>query len=206
MACSKHIAKYVLHGLDELDPEKLNAMSSVHTSAYVVANVLLDAPVEADFYDVFLLGDGDFPMDEGAVRLRSRVVDMLDGAYTRPASARRNVLTLYWPLPWPSARFTLLDLEPAWQDYAQRLAPQIHAMLSLLNVRRRAVRQVRMTRWGHAMPVAYPGFIERGLAQHVRRPFQEHVYFVNQDNWSLPAFETCLLEAQTWAAEIDASL
>jgi hypothetical protein len=32
------------------------------------------------------------------------------------------------------------------------------------------------------------------------------VYFVNQDNWALPAFETCVLEAQTYSAEIDASL
>ena len=95
---------------------------------------------------------------------------------------------------------------PAPRDYAQRLAPQIDTMLSILNVRRPAVRQVRMTRWRHALPVAFPGFIERGLAQHVRRPFQDHIYFVNQDNWSLPVFETCLLEAQTWSAEIDASL
>jgi len=206
MACSKHIAKHLLHDLLQLDPEKDNAMHAVTTAAYVVANVLLDAPIRRDFYDVFLLGDGDFPMDEGQVIARSSVVDMLNGDFTRPDATRPSVLTLYWPLPWPSARFTLLELEPARQDYAQRLTPQIDAMLSLLEVRRRAVRQVRMTRWGHALPVAYPGFIAGALADHVRRPMERRIYFVNQDNWALPAFETCLLEAQTWSAEIDASL
>ena len=206
MACSKHIAKYMLPDLLALDPEKDSAMRSVENRAYVVANVLLDARLGRDFYDVFLLGDGNFPMDPGQVRLRSRVVDMLNGGFARPDPARPSVLTLYWPLPWPRARFTLIDLEPAWQDYAARLVPQIDAMLSLLDIRRRAVRQVRLTRWGHAMPIASPGFIANGLAHHVRRPFADRIYFVNQDNWALPAFETCLLEAKTWAAEIDATL
>jgi len=206
MACSKHIAKHLLPGLEANDPDKFEAMSSVTTCSYLVANVLLESPIEAEFYDVFLMGDGSFPMDEAQAAARVPVVDLLDGAFTRPASSRRNVLTLYWPLPWPSARLSLLELEPAWQEYANRLAPQVEAMLALLDVPRRAVRQVRMSRWGHAMPIASPEFIASGLAQHVRRPYLENVYFVNQDNWALPAFETCLLEAQTWAAAIDVSL
>jgi hypothetical protein len=206
MACSKHVAKYLLREALPHDPAKENALNSVYTSAYVVANVLLDAPLGRDFYDVFLLGDGNFPMHPGQAEQRSRVVDMLNGGFTQPSDSGPSVLTLYWPLPWPSARFTLIDLEPAWRDYAERLAPQIDAMLSMLGIPRRSVRQVRMTRWGHSMPIAYPGFIASGVADEVRRPMEPGIYFVNQDNWSLPAFETCLLEANTWSAEIDASL
>jgi hypothetical protein len=206
MACSKHIAKYVIHDLEALDPDKYNAMVAVTTHPYVVANVLLDARISARFYDAFLLGDGDFPMTEPEVEANSRVTDMLDGSYARRGRPPQSVLTLYWPLPWTWARFTLIDASTAWQDYANRLAPQVANMLSILNVPAGSVEQIRMTRWGHAMPIAAPGFIADGTAQNVRRPFGERVYFVNQDNWALPAFETCVLEAKTWSDEIDASL
>jgi phytoene dehydrogenase-like protein len=206
VACSKHIAKYVIHDLQDIDPDKHNAMWSVATNPYVVANVLLNAPIGASFYDTFLLGDGDFPMDEAQVAAHSRVVDMLNGRYARRGQPSRNVLTLYWPLPWAWARFSLVDADTAWQDYADRLAPQVASMLSILNVPRGSVQQVRMTRWGHSMPIAYPGFIADGIAEHARRPFEGRVYFVNQDNWALPAFETCVLEAKTWSDEIDAGL
>jgi hypothetical protein len=206
LACPKHVAKYLLPDVPRLDPEKDLALHAVMGAAYLVANVLVDAPVRGGFYDAFLLGHGDFPMDEGALIERSRVVDVVNGDFTRRPSARQGVLTLYWPLPWASARFTLLERDSAWQDYASRLAPQIDAVLGLLGLHRRDVRQVRMSRWGHALPVAYPGFIASGFAHHARRPFAGCVYFVNQDNWALPAFETCLLEALCWTAEIDATL
>jgi len=206
MACSKHIAKYMLPELQTIDPEKAGAMFQVATNPYVVANVLLDAPIEREFYDVFLLGNGDFPRNEGEVSEHSRVTDVLNGYFARRSSAPRSVLTLYWPLPWAWARFTLIDREPAWTDYANRLAPQIDAMLATLNVPRASVRQIRMTRWGHSMPIAYPGFIANGTAELVRRPVRDVIYFVNQDNWALPAFETCILEAKTWTDVIDAQL
>ena len=206
LACSKHICKYMLQGAQQLDLDKYYAMASVITNPYVVVNVLLNSPMTLDFYDLFLLGDGvSFPMSEGEVTLNSRVTDMLNGSYAAHGNAPRSVLTLYWPLPWSHAVFTLITDGTAWQDYAQRVVPQINFMLGLLNIPNTAVRQVRMTRWGHAMPIAYPGFIATGVAAELRRPFQDIVYFVNQDNWALPAFETSVLEARTFATTIDES-
>ena len=56
------------------------------------------------------------------------------------------------------------------------------------------------------MPIARPGFIADGLAGLARRPIAETIYFVEQDNWALPAVETCLLEAETYSAEVAAGL
>jgi len=58
MAGSKHIAKYVLHDLEHWDWDKLQAMNQITTAAYLVANVLLQSPIQRDYYDLFLLGDG----------------------------------------------------------------------------------------------------------------------------------------------------
>lgn len=199
MACSKHVCKYMLHDLANNDPARLASMHEVGTHPYLVANVLLDAPITRDFYDIFMLRDGNFPQDQGQAALNTKIVDVLAGHFTeQPGNPQRTVLTLYWPLPFPPAMFHLI-VEEAWKNFATQTAPQVRLILDLLKVPHSAVRQVRMTRWGHAMPKARAGFIAEGHADVLRSPWMEHVYFVNQDNWVLPAFETCVLEAMHFA-------
>ncbi len=205
MAGSKHVCKYVLHDLPALDPPKYAAMQQLETSAYLVANVLLDAPIERDFYDLFLIGDTTFPMTSGAFESASRPVDVLTGHYARDANLPRGVLTFFWPLPYPAARFSLLLNDP-WQHYASLFVPRLHAALATLNVPASSVRQIRMARWGHAMPIAAPGLIADGVTDELRRPFQDLIHFANQDNWALPAIENSLADAETVADLIDAEL
>jgi hypothetical protein len=204
MANSKHICKYVLPQLEEQDPRKLQAMHQIETMAYVVANVLLDAPMQRDFYDCFLIGDESFPVTPDDFEADSRVVDMLRGDFARTSGAR-SVLSLYWPLPWHRARFSLISGDP-WRFYADSLVPRLRQMLSLLDVPQSAVRQVRLSRWGHAMPLARPGIIAEGTAAELRRPLLKRIFFANQDNWALPAVENALLDAETVADEIDRRL
>src|SRR4029450_6321043 len=65
MACSKHICKYMLQDVQQLDLDKYYAMASVITNPYVVVNVLLNSPMTLDFYDLFVLGVGvGFRMSE----------------------------------------------------------------------------------------------------------------------------------------------
>ena len=195
MAGSKHIAKYTLHDLEHWDWDKLQAMNQIQTVPYLVANVLLNSPIERDFYDCFLLGDGvHYPMNGEQLSQNPIVTDMLRGDYTREQGPR-SVLTLYWPLSWPSARFTLL-LDDPWKHYADLLVPQVRRMLSLLDVPESAVQQARMTRWGHAMPIPRPGLIANGTVEMAARPIGKNVYFVNQDNWALPAVENSVLDAK----------
>src|SRR5262249_14870383 len=54
MCCPKHVAKFVIHDLPTLDPDKVTAMWQLETRAYVVANVLLQGRMRHDLYDVFL--------------------------------------------------------------------------------------------------------------------------------------------------------
>ena len=196
MAGSKHIVKHVLFDLENWDPEKLSAINQLSTYPYLVANVLLKSPIERDFYDCFLLGDGlSYPRNGDELSQNPIVTDMVRGDYTRERGPR-SVLTLYWPLSWPAARFTLLLDEP-WQHYTGLLVPQIRRMLALLDVPESAVRQVRLTRWGHAMPIPRPGLISYGTVEMAHRPIGNNLYFVNQDNWALPAVENSLLDAKS---------
>ena len=175
-------------------------MNQIETAAYLVANVLIDAPYSSGTYDTFFLRDGNFPMTEGEVEANPRFVDAVNAGFSGPRLPRTG-LTLYWPLPWSAARFSLI-VEEGWQHYAERAAADIRAALPVLGFAARDVIQVRLTRWGHAMPIAAPNLIASGAIEHVRRPFEGLVYFVNQDNWALPAVENCLLEAEHFAERI----
>ena len=180
-------------------------MDQLFYNGYVVVNVLLDRPIELDFYDIYLLGDGNFPMTGDAFARDSRVVDVLSGDYARRGGRRSGVLTLYWPLPFALSRFTLIQ-DDSWENYARALTPQLERLLPLLGLSRSSVRQVRMSRWGHAVPIADPGLIANGVAAQLQRPIAERIFFVNQDNWALPAVENCLLDAERVAAEVVAGL
>ena len=54
---------------------------------------------------------------------------------------------------------------------------------------------IRISRWGHALPVAQTGLIADGTLEKIRKPFRERVFFVEQDNWALPALDTSVNEA-----------
>lgn len=205
LCCSKHIAKYVIKGLQQNDTPKHDAMQQVYTHPYIVANVLLDAPVALDFYDLFLLGEGGFPQTEAQIEADPRPIDLIAGHFAQGAGQPSSVLTFYWPLPVSTAVFPLLA-DASHGEYARRLAPHLRRALSLLGLEREQVRAVRMTRWGHSMPIAKPRFLVDGVPAELQRPYRGSVFFVNQDNWALPAFETCLLEAQAMAPRILAGL
>jgi len=205
MAGSKHVCKHVLHDIAALDPDKYDAMGQIQTAAYLVVNVLLEAPSPASAYDVFLVHDRQFPQNEYEAELNSRPIDVLDGNFALPPGLPRSSLTLYWPLPWATARFSLIMNDP-YVTYAETLAPHLKNILALWNVPLGAVKQVRISRWGHAMPIASPNLIHWGIPERLLRPFQERIYFVNQDDWALPAVENSLLDARSVTREIDALL
>ncbi|MCC6321815.1 MAG: NAD(P)-binding protein [Phycisphaerales bacterium] len=193
----KHVARHLIHNWRNDDPERFELSYDVHTAAYVVANVLLTRPIRRDFYDLFLLKDGLFPdalansIDPGHFK---RVIDAVRGDFTRRAVSPKGVLTLYWPLPYASGRFDVL-FDHGFNDFATLIGPELDLILNLLGLARRDVSQIRLSRWGHSMPIARPNLLADGVLERLRAPYRDHIFFVNQDNWCLPAVETALLEA-----------
>jgi len=162
--------------------------------------------VHRDFYDLFLVRDElAFPMTPQAFEVASRPIDIVNGNFALQPDTPRSVLTFYWPLPWPTARFALLVNDP-WTRFAEASVETIRHGLGLLGVADSAVRQVRLTRWGHAMPLAKPDFIAGGHAEALLRPFEDGVHFANQDNWALPAVENSLLDAALVAERVRTAL
>ncbi len=104
-----------------------------------------------------------------------------------------------------TARFALLLNHP-WTRVAEASVETIRHGLDLPGVADSAVRQVRLTLWGHAMPLAKPDFIAGGHAEALLRPFEDGVHFANQYNWALPAVENLLLDAALVAERVRTAL
>ncbi len=199
-AGSKHIFRHMMPELATIDPEKFEALHQTPTVPYVVVNVLLNRQVHEKFYDIFTIHDSKFPMYDEAFEVDRRITDVLAGTFAvATPHATTDVLTMYWPLPWHTARFTIIQPE-SFAQYAALAAPQIRRLLTLVGVSATDVAQIRMARWGHAMPYAKPGAYAGNLCETLRRPVADRVWFANQDNWLLPAVETCLSEA-AWVAQ-----
>ncbi len=210
MACPKNIARHIIHNLEEDEPIRYGAMR-LNRRAYMVANVVIDRPAPLEFYDIFLLNNPEtFPMSDGEASSFWQYTDVLDGSFTPGPYAnslptRPSVLTLYWPLPFESARFTLVLGDPILA-YGEALASKIRSTLELVGLSDSNVMEIRLTRWGHALPLARVGFLADGIPQILKNPYRDSVHFVNQDNWALPAVENSILDALEVAESIKARL
>lgn len=199
VACPKNIARQMIYNIEQDDPERYNAMRLTRR-AYIVATVILDRAVPDNFYDIFLLENPDmFPMSEGEAGSFGRYTDIANGSFAPGVNKNKlpvepGILTLYWPLPYESARFDLILHDPI-EKFAQEFSDKIVGTLNLVGLPKASIQEVRFARWGHAVPLARVRFLADGIHTIIRSAYRESVHFVNQDNWALPAIENSVLDA-----------
>lgn len=204
MACPKFVVKKVLN---DIEPARQEAINKLRYRAYMVCNVLLKGVHPDPFYDLYMLGDGKVDTTNiPAASQRRGVTDVILANYAK-ADAENTVLTLYRALPYDGGR-TEVYMPDSYTRFRGEFESQVYSeILPLLGMAKENVVDIRVTRWGHPLPVAATGSISSGQLEAIRKPFGNgKVFFVEQDNWALPAFETALSEALIWAPEIEKKL
>ncbi|MCB0352028.1 MAG: FAD-dependent oxidoreductase [Bdellovibrionales bacterium] len=203
MSCPKFVAKKIIN---DLEPERSEVISRLTYRSYLVANVCLGGGTQDPFYDLYLLGDGKLHGNSAqeASNYR-RATDVIMANYAQ-SDDHSTVLTLYRGMPYDGARAELY-LETSYEKYRKEFEDQIHeSILPALKISPERVEDLRIARWGHPLVVPKPGMIGSSDVERIRAPFKERVFFVEQDNWMLPAFETSVTEALEWAPKVRASL
>jgi len=200
LACPKFVVPTMI---DNIEPDRLNAIQRLRYHSYLVANVLLNKPLKDDFYDLFLIGDGSVDLsDPAGSSERQKVTDVVLGSFAK-MDPDRSILTLYRGMPYLGARTEIYE-DGAYERYRTDFEKQIFdSILPLMNASPENVMDLRLSRWGHPLPVAEAGLIANGTIDVIRKPFKRRVFFVEQDNWMLPAFETAAGEAMIWAPVVD---
>ena len=202
-AAPKFVAGKVIEGLEA---KRLKAIASLKYRPYVVANVLIEgeslltAAGEPRFYDIYFVTtkrEKNPPLAE--------VTDLTLGNFAMPDAAR-SVLTLYAPIPEGEKRAALMAAthDSLKADIEKQLKEKI---LPVLAVDAGMIKEIRIARWGHPLPLAEVGnFSGQGKVDLLRAPFKGVVYFTNQDNWTLPGFEGLFDSALATSAEVRSSL
>ncbi|MGA9572572.1 MAG: FAD-dependent oxidoreductase, partial [Lysobacterales bacterium] len=205
MACPKFVAAKLIN---DLEPERIAAIAQLRYRSYLVANVCLNGPVKDPFYDLYLLGSGELQGEDArSASQKQKVTDVIVADYaSRKPGSDHSVLTLYRGLPYDGARAELFAPD-AYQTYKQQFEQQVtESILPMLKISKDQVADLRMARWGHPLVVPKPGQITSNTVNIIRKPFRDQVFFVEQDNWMLPAFETSVTEALLFEPKIRAAL
>lgn len=190
IAVSKFIAR---KWIDALPEEQIRAISQINYRAYLVTNVLLSSRGEAPTYDCYRIeGEGmRDPVEES--RQRS-YTDVIFGNWADSAGSDHRVLTLYRALPYSYARPALLP-EDTFEKIYQEMEADVIPLLEGLGHKREDYRGLRLTRWGHPLPLGRTGLLADGVLEQASAPVGGRVFFAHQDNFASPCFESAFKSA-----------
>jgi hypothetical protein len=75
-------------------------------------------------------------------------------------------------------------------------------ILPILGIPSRLVEDIRVTRWGHPLPISKKGLYSDRRLEKASGSIDGKIFFAHQDNWALPAFENAAAAAFQAADEI----
>lgn len=192
MACPKFVAKRLL---PEISAAQENIIKFLPYRAYLVGNALTKKNFASPSFELFNL-QGSVPPAPTAMNKGDRnFTDICFGSWAQNDQSEHGVLTLYQGIAYDGARQFLFN--PASHDkYKSRYLKDVEPLLNSLNLSLQDVHGIRLTRWGHALPVSQKGLIASGAAEAASASLGNRIHFANQDNWMNPCFETAHLVAE----------
>lgn len=209
MCCPKFVVGKILDGVE---PTRLKAIKSLNYRSYMTANLLIDAPIEQVGYDIYMTGQAKTDVKNVEKSQRDfNATDFIVANFASP-HPNRTVLTFYRAFPYDGGRRELFypstqasSRHPAngadpqsqiYESFRKSFEEQIERQIvPLLKMNPKSVRDLRMARWGHALPVATTGIYRGDTIAQLRAPFRDRVFFVEQDNWACPALTTGATES-----------
>ncbi len=198
VALPKFVAKHIM---PDLSLEQKEAMAQIRYRAYLVANVLIKGKITSPSYELFRL-TRTIPRNNTDDLLSRPFTDLIFANWVRQDEGNHSVLTLYKAYPFEGGRFKFLEPD-FYQKAKEDFEKGFSEILSALNLSPSRIAGIRIARWGHALPLATPGFLSSGLVQKACAPLGDKIFFAEQDNWANPSFETAFDEAQKVAENVN---
>lgn len=203
VSCPKFIAAKVL---EEIEPERQKAISRLKYRSYMTANLLVNKRVKGNYYDLFMVGKDnlDFSNIKKAQEERN-ATDFVLANFASPSN-KHSVLTFYRAFPCDGMRAELIMPE-SYDKYKKAFEKQIaEEILPLVDAKQEDIIDLRLTRWGHALPLSEKGIYSDGTIDKLRKPFKNKVFFVEQDSWAYPSTQTGATEVALIKKDIENAL
>ena len=186
----KFVAKKIVHGLPK---EQYDLMNRILYRGYIVANAIYEKPLQSISYDLFC-HEGRFPEMPNVKRQGDRVfTDLIFGTWAQNDYSKNGIITVYKPLPFDGARQFLFS-PMAHEGNKAPIVKEIEKFAQGLGINEK-MKGIRLTRWGHSLPIASKGLLASGYLEKMNRPVGK-IFFANQDNYANPAFETAFTAAE----------
>ena len=168
-------------------------MRKMSYRAYLLVNILLDKKVRSLGYDIYALRN----RIPGSARKEINSRGFCDVAFADWANYDRSdysALSLYIPQPYEGANQFLFS-PFTYEKHKQRILDNISPWLHEIGISNNNIKGFRMTRYGHALPVAKAGAIANGQLELAHKSIDDTIYFAHSDNWANPCFETAFYGA-----------
>lgn len=200
VAAPKYVARFIVKGIGA---ERDELWKQLPYRAYVAVNVLLDRKVPSEGFDLFWL-QGKVPtLPSFGVPQNRPWADFIYADWANEDRGNRSILTLYKPYPYEGAR-SIITSPVAHNRIRDEVLREMPAFLRSIGIGEAAVAGVRVTRWGHSLPLSRVGYISDGTLDRIGAPLG-NIHFANQDNYMNPAFETSFAAAARAAAAVRAT-
>ena len=196
----------------ELDKQRAKVFSEIEYSSYLVANILLKQKSRTQkFYDLYRLDEanGNFVLhgkgDTANEAIQQKTTDLIWSTWAtdKARESSHSILSLFRAIPHIHGRADLLA-EDAFSRYQAEFQKEAdEKILPMLKISSKNVEDIRVTRWGHPLPIAKKGLYSDDRLEKACKPIDGRIFFANQDNWALPAFENAAAAAFAAADEIN---
>jgi hypothetical protein len=184
VAAPKFVSRYIIDGLPILQD---HAMKKTGRRAYLVANVLLNKNISSKGYDCYTL-KGQVPQSDRNDSTARAFSDIAFADWAAFDRSDRKALTLFIPQPYDMAQQFLFS-PMANEKHQKRITEALNLYLNGLGITPNDIAGIRLTRYGHAVPLARTGLIAQGTLELAHQSL-ESIHFAGQCNWANPCFET----------------
>jgi protoporphyrinogen oxidase len=198
VASPKYVAKYIVQGIPA---EQVKLMDALSFRGYIVGNAIFNKTFKTTSLDVYCF-EGAKPEMPAAMRAPKKPFsDVCFGTWAQNDDVQNGVLTVYKAVPYDGGRQFLFS-PMAHEKNKKIVVDELKNFTAALGLDFNDIKGMRMTRWGHSLPVAARGLIQSGQLERMVAPIGEKIFFANQDNWANPAFETAFAAATEAVASV----
>ncbi len=186
MACQKFVARRLIPQMSE---QQGKAIQFLPYRAYLVGNAILVKNFQSPSYELFQI-KGKMQKDPTAMNRGDRTfTDICFGSWAGQDRNEHSILSLYHGIPYDGARQFLFS--PMSHDkYREKYETELRTILPGLGISESDLLGMRLTRWGHSLPLSQKGLLASGQATTASESILGRIHFANQDNWMNPCFET----------------
>lgn len=185
VACPKYVARSII---PEMSREQQRAIQFLPYRAYLVGNLITRKSFTAPSFELYCL-KGEAPPAPTPHRTGNRgFSDICFGTWAQHDSPENSVLTLYQGIPYDARQF--LSTPGSHDKHRDLYLSEALPVLRALGLDSEDILGLRLSRWGHALPLAGIGMINDGTYLKVSQSVGSGIHFANQDNWMNPCFES----------------